>query len=325
MNKFGIACALFLAACGVSGDDGSIGGGAGSDGGAGGGGGGGGGDEFVDAAPPEVCSKMDILFVIDDSGSMSEEQGNLGQNFPQFVNVLNEYMAADGLLDYRLGVTTTGRDIAYTIDVSQGSPIPIPIPPIPMSESGDNGVMRQECGMTKRWIDRNDNDVAGTFSCVANVGTGGPSLEMPLYATQLALGDRMDDGTNAGFLRDDALLAIVILTDEDDCSRSDNNFTIGNDQCGANNSDYMPVDSTIQFLDNLTGSRGRWATAVIAGPSACTSSFGDASNAANLQDFVTQTGDNAVFSSICDGDLTSALAEAVATFDAACRTLDPID
>ena len=328
MNKFCIASALLLAACGVSGDDGFTGdtNGGGTDGG-GGGGGGGGGSEFADAAPLEVCSKMDILFVIDDSGSMGEEQGNLGQNFPGFINVLDEYMAADGLLDYRIAVTTTGRDLDYVLDAGLGLPIPLPItiPPIPMSENGDNGVMRQDCGMTKRWIDRDDGNVASTFSCVANVGTGGPSLEMPLYATQLALGDRMSDGTNSGFLRDDALLAVVILTDEDDCSRTDNNFTIGGDQCGTNNPDYMPVSSTVAFLDQLTGARGRWATAVIAGPSACSSSFGEASHAANLQEFVSQTGDNAVFSSICDGDLTTALGEAVATFDAACRTLEPID
>lgn len=314
MNKFCIATALLLAACGVSDDNGNI---AGLDGG-GGRDGRGGSDEFTDARPPEVCSKMDILFVIDDSGSMSEEQGNLAQNFPQFVNVLDEYEAGDGLLDYRLAVTTTGRDLAYTITVPF-------FPPLLMTEPGDNGVMRQECGMSKRWIDRNDSAVANTFSCVANVGTSGPSLEMPLYATQLALGDRIADGTNAGFLREDALLAIVILTDEDDCSRTDNDFTITSDQCGANNADYMPVVETVDFLDTLVGSRDRWATAVIAGPSACSSSFGEANHAQNLQQFVSITGENAVFSSICSGDLTTALAEALDTFDAACQGFDPID
>jgi len=324
MNKFCIASALLLAACGVSDEDGFTGN-VGTDGGGGGNSDGGGATEFADAGPAEVCSKMDILFVIDDSGSMGEEQGNLGQNFPQFINVLDEYMAADGLLDYRIAVTTTGRDVDYVIDPSLGLPIPLPFPEIPMSESGDNGVMRQECGMSQRWIDRTDSNVSSTFSCVANVGTSGPSLEMPLLATQMALGDRVTDGTNAGFLRDDALLAVVILTDEDDCSRTDNNFTIGGDQCGTNDPTFLPPSSTINFLDTLTGARGRWATAVIAGPSSCSSSFGEASHAANLQQFVGETGENAVFSSICDGDLSTALGEAVATFDAACRTLEPIE
>jgi hypothetical protein len=324
MTKFCIAAAIFLAACGVSKDDGSVGG-SGADGG---GGGGGGGDvcEFCDAAPTQVCTKMDILFIIDDSGSMGEEQGNLAQNFPQFIEVLDNYMAASGGdLDYRVAVTTTGRDLDYVIEPEIPLPGFPPFPPIPMSENGDNGVMRQECGMTKRWIDRDDGNVASTFSCVAEVGTGGPSLEMPLYATQLALGDRMDDGVNTGFLREDALLGVIILTDEDDCSRTDNNFTLGNDQCGSGNSDYMPPSATVNFLDELTGSRGRWATAVIAGETSCSSSFGDAIQAVNLQEFVSLTGENAVFSSICDGDLATPLQQAIATFDAACQTFDPID
>ena len=319
MNKFCIVSALLLAACGVSDEDGFTGN-VGSDGG-GGNGDGGNASTFADAGPPEVCSKMDILFVIDDSGSMEEEQANLGQNFPQFINVLDQYMAGDGILDYRIAVTTTGRDVDYLQDFS-----PLPFPSIPMSESGDNGVMRQECGMTNRWIDRDDGNVSSTFSCVANVGTNGPALEMPLYTTQLALGDRITDGTNAGFLREDSLLAVVILTDEDDCSRADNNFSIGlDDKCGSENPAYLPPSATINFLDTVAGGRGRWATAVIAGPSSCESSFGSATKAANLQQFVAETGENAVFSSICDGDLSTALGEAVATFDAACRTLEPIE
>ena len=40
---------------------------------------------------------------------------------------------------------------------------------------------------------------------------------MAVLAVELALTDRIDDGSNGDFLRDDALLAIVMLTDEDDC------------------------------------------------------------------------------------------------------------
>ncbi|MBL4637618.1 MAG: VWA domain-containing protein [Kofleriaceae bacterium] len=319
MNKLGLAAILFLSACGVSADDGFLGdsdGGGGTDGGFG----------LPDSGQPPVqgvCSKMDILFVIDDSGSMGEEQGNLAQNFPLFIEALDNFN--DGSLDYRVAVTTTGRDVDYLLDISIPLPGFPPLDPIPMSESGDNGVMRQECGMTSRWIDRSDTDVASTFSCVAAVGTGGPALEMPLYATQLALGARMTDGTNSGFLREDSLLGVIILTDEDDCSRTDNDFTIQGDQCGENNPDYLPVSDTINFLDALTGERGRWATAVIAGPSSCESSFGTASAALNLQNFVTQTGENAVFSSICSGNLVAPLEEALAKFDAACQGFPEID
>lgn len=278
-------------------------------------------DEFADARPARQCTKMDIVFVVDDSGSMVEEQTNLASNFPLFASILDTYTTSGGdLLDYRLAVTTTGRDVDYTVE-------PIPGFGVPMSEDGDNGVFRQDCGMGRRWLERGDTDVEGTFSCAAQVGTGGPSLEMPLHTLELALDDRVADGTNSGFLREDALLAFVVLTDEDDCSREDDNFTVMTDACDSGQPEIMPITHYLDFLDSLKGERGRWATAVIAGPgpSTCTSDFGDALYAQRLQQFVTQTGDNAVFSSICEGDLASALTAALDTFEAACDAFPPID
>jgi hypothetical protein len=44
-----------------------------------------------------------------------------------------------------------------------------------------------------------------------------------------------------------------------------------------------------------------------------------------MLDFVTQAGDNATFSSICSGDLTNALEEALDTFESACDSFPIID
>ena len=65
------------------------------------------------------CSKMDLLFVIDNSGSMGQEQTNLIANFPAFIAVLE----ASGL-DYRVAVTTTARDYNYTMTVPIVGSIP---------------------------------------------------------------------------------------------------------------------------------------------------------------------------------------------------------
>ncbi len=268
---------------------------------------------------PEPCAKMDIVFVIDDSGSMSEEQSNLVANFPAFFDVIDNHTNSLGQpLDYRIAVTTTGRDVDYTLKI----PPPFDLE-IPTSESGDNGAFRQDCGMTRPWIERSDANVQDTFECLAQVGTGGPSLEMPLYALELGFTERIADGQNAQFLRNDALLATVILTDEDDCSRTDNDFELENDQCGQGDPDYLTMEHSVQFLDGLTGHRSRWATAVIAGPQDCSSSFGDAVEASRLKDFVSQTGANGTFSSICDGDLSISLADALDNFDAACDEFIP--
>lgn len=284
----------------------------------------------------DSCQKMDILFVIDDSGSMSEEQSNLISNFPRFVEVLNNYRTdAGNPLDYRLGVTTTGRNITtvVTFDVPG-----FPLPPMEISETGPNGALLQpsECSMPRRWIESADVDVATTFSCVANVGTGGSSVEMPLLMTERALTDRVADGTNAGFLRTDALLAVIMLTDENDCSRPEDRVETtvslsggasgAADACDPNGDTIIPSMNFINSLDAVKGERGRWAAAVIAGPGpgSCSSSFGDAAEATRLREFVNQAGENVVFSSICDGDLAASLMTALDTFDVACQNFPPL-
>ena len=46
---------------------------------------------------------VDILFVIDNSGSMGEEQANLSSSFASLINVLED---PEFDADYRIGITT---------------------------------------------------------------------------------------------------------------------------------------------------------------------------------------------------------------------------
>ena len=272
-------------------------------------------------ANAEQCRKMDLVFVVDDSGSMAEEQDNLAANFPMFANVLNDYRLASGEpLDYRAAVTTTGITASYTIVVP---PIPgfPPLPPVMQSQTGANGKFRQACGMTRPWLERTDPNMPATFACAAKVGTNGPAIEMPLRAAELAI----DDAVNPGFVRDDALLGIVILTDEDDCSRRTSSFETAGDECATNgDTDVATITSFVSGFDARKGDRGRWATAVIAGPADCMSSFGAASDAVRLKQFVHETGDTAVFGDICQGNLAPALQQALDTFQTACENFPPI-
>ena len=304
---FLVGSALTWMACGPAGRDDGTGGDDMPD--AGGGGGGGGGGE------PRKCNKMDLVFVVDDSGSMSEEQGNLAQNFPMFASVLQNYVNDEGEhVDFRIAVTTTGKNITYTINLGGTS--------IPMSESGPDGAFVKNCNVPTAWLDSTTPNLGTVLGCRANVGTGGASYEMPLLMTKHALDERVADGKNAGFLRDDALLGVVMMTDEDDGSSTQSSFTI--DAANPNSGptiDFGPADA-IQFLDTLKGHRSRWAAGVIAGETACNSSFGNAAEATRLKQFVQMTNANgtpqAVFSSICAGNLTQALSDVLAKFQAAC-------
>lgn len=276
-----------------------------------------GGDNGDGQTASEACRKMDLIFVIDNSGSMEEEQTNLAANFPMFANVLNTYVTTSGEeLDYRAAITTTGITATFTITP------PIPgFPPITQSQVGDDGRFRTACNMPRPWLERTDPNMAQTFACAANVGTSGPGLEMPLRASELAA----MVSTNPGFLRDDALLGIVYITDEEDCSRRGDNFmTMGDDCVNNGDPDLEAINDVIQSLDTVKGDRGRWAAAVIAGQMQCSSTFGTAEESVRLKQFAQQAGTNVVFGDICQGNLAPALQQALDTFQAACDNFPPI-
>ena len=266
----------------------------------------------VGSGTARQCDRMDIVFVVDDSGSMAEEQQNLATNFPMFAQLLSQYQVNGMPLDFRVGLTTTGRTVSYNVAVPGFGTLP-------QSETGDNGAFKDTCGSTARFLQSSDPNVDQTLACRANVGTSGPSVEMPMLMSKYALGDRITDGTNGQFLRPDALLAIIYLTDEDDQSQTMDGFTL--DASGNAPTDWNPSDQ-VAFLDQLKGDRTRWALAAIAGDGNCSSSFGMASDAVRLKQLVQlangQGTQQAVFSSICDGDLTIGLKKALDTFQSAC-------
>ena len=80
-----------------------------------------------------------------------------------------------------------------------------------------------------------------TFSCIARVGTSGCHYEAPLESIRRALDGRHQ--ANLGFLRDDALLVIIVVADEDDCSVK-NSTIVQND---GNTGLYSPLGPLSDF------------------------------------------------------------------------------
>ncbi|MBK9035135.1 MAG: hypothetical protein IPL61_28370 [Myxococcales bacterium] len=87
----GALLALVMAACGGSGGDGSTDAGDGL--------------STVATIPAVVNRDLDLLFVVDNSGSMIEEQIGLAANFQAMTNVL--YTLTGGLANLHLGVVST--------------------------------------------------------------------------------------------------------------------------------------------------------------------------------------------------------------------------
>lgn len=187
--------------------------------------------------PVQINRDIDILFVIDNSGSMDEEQKSLARNFDNFINVLQAIEG--GLPNVHIGVVSTDLGAGTNITGCGGG--------------GDNGVLQNKavgdpgCNPPSDMYikdtanedgSRDQNyaggDLAATFSCIAKLGTTGCGFEQPLEATWKAL-----NGTtaqNAGFIRDDAFLAIIIISDEDDCSTEDSQMFSTDDALNNNNS-----------------------------------------------------------------------------------------
>jgi len=172
--------------------------------------------------PVSTNRDIDILFVVDDSDSMKQEQDSLARNFPEFVRVLE---SIGDLPDLHLGVVSS--------DV--GTP---PHDGGPCQESGDDGFLQLPAGCqpltgdASYIVDLADPDAPGgrqvnyttttmaeQFACMAKLGYGGCGFEQHFESMRRAL-----DGRNPGFLRHDAFLAVIFIQDEDDCSAYDNDL-----------------------------------------------------------------------------------------------------
>jgi hypothetical protein len=177
--------------------------------------------------PVKLNRKIDILFLIDDSPSMLDKQNNLKANFGNFINVLNTIEG--GLPDVHIGVATS--DLG-TKGADDASPAPaIGSGPGACSGQGKAGNLQTQStplvtgvfisdSLAADGITRTTNytgSLANAFAAIASVGAGGCGFEQHLEGAKRALSN---NPANAGFLRSDALLAIVFIMDEDDCSIS---------------------------------------------------------------------------------------------------------
>lgn len=168
------------------------------------------GDDGIETGD-ESCKKVDLLFVIDDSGSMADEQLDLAASVPGFIAAMqNELAETEG---YNIGVITTDL---YIFDVSCA---PLSVGNL-VTRTGGEFSSNQQCGPYSsglRFMTENDN-LDDKFNCAARVGVSGDGDERPMEALLTALRPPLTDpgGCNEGFVRDDALLVVVIITDEED-------------------------------------------------------------------------------------------------------------
>ena len=172
--------------------------------------------------PVRLNRRYDLLFVIDNSDSMAEEQASLAANFDRFITVLQEIEG--GLPDVHLAVVTTdmgGSDVIPKCnDSDDGAFQTTPSADCPLGDAFSlDGTFLIDVADESQADGRRRNysgSLNEAFSCIAQVGTTGCGFEMPLEAMRRGLLD-----APASFLREDAFLAVIFITDEDDCSTRD--------------------------------------------------------------------------------------------------------
>ncbi len=177
---------------------------------------------------PKDQHKLDVLFVVDSSVSMNEEQVSMTENISALVEQLEGLPG--GLPSLHIAVVSA--------DMGAG-----PFGIAGCQDSGDDGAFyagSNDCNGPSDSFISNEIDSEGNritnysgsldeaFQCSAQIGVDGCGFEQPLLSMRRGLEQA---ATTDGFLRDDAHLAVVILTDEDDCSASDTSiFDSSSDQ-----------------------------------------------------------------------------------------------
>lgn len=138
---------------------------------------------------------VDILFVIDDSGSMASHQANLVKNIGLFTSGIN----SNQVLDYHIGVLTSNMDST---------------PWRPAPGYGWKGELN---GLTK-FITKTTPNAARELESNLKPGVDGSGTEVFFTPVQAALTPPLVGGVNKGFYRPDSYLALVFLTDAEDQS-----------------------------------------------------------------------------------------------------------
>ena len=148
-----------------------------------------GAEEKTDRIVQVTVPSVDVLWVIDNSCSMEEEQTALSSNFGKFMSYFT-----DSGLDYHVGVVSTDMD-----------------------SNAHSGKLRRDAGTSYIDTSFGANEAVQSFGRRAQMGTSGSGWERGLDAAWASVVTH-GNGSNNGFYRDDAAFAMVVISDEEDSS-----------------------------------------------------------------------------------------------------------
>jgi hypothetical protein len=238
-------------------------------------------------------NQVDILFVVDNSDSMCEEQLALRESLVEFIDPLVLQQA-----DLQIAVVTTDMDLpaqsgrfqnraAVRRDTNCGAEVDIGHCPSP-DNGGEYPPLILRSRDPRYWDDEGDVDPAKLrrdLTCSVTVGTLGSERPMGLEAARVAVSEPLRDGYNSGFLRERAFLIVVFVSNSDDCSQPSRSSRV---PCAEQN--LVAVQDYVEFFAALkpTGPDGFIPLGIV-GPRnevACRSALGEAAPAPRYRTFI---------------------------------------
>lgn len=181
-----------------------------------------------------VPKKIDVLWVVDNSGSMKTSQEALASNFNSFITKFK----TQGY-DFHMAVTTSDawekqfNNKSVKSKIRDGAKIVVSDKPY-VEEERHSGVFV---------MDQNTPNLASVFTTNITQGTLGNGDERVFESFKQTLLDVT--GVNANFRRPEAFLAIIIVSDEEDFSSASGAFT-------ENPNTVYSVQSYKDFLTDYT-------------------------------------------------------------------------
>jgi hypothetical protein len=249
----------------------------------------------------ERPEKLDVLFVMDDSGDVSELQEMAAASIPKFA------VALEGTgVDARVAVTTSGGSGEPTLSGAVTEPDGCEDNDVAVADTSDSG-----------W--------AQAVACNLQQGEDGDPIDQPLGVIDAHL----DAGSGNEFFRADARLLVVVFAKSDDCTHADSSSD--EEVCSDD-------EALVDVADMVTRWRASRVTtdslglAVFAGPPSdvaddrrvCNATIGSVDAGNRLSRAAYALDEQGFFSSVCTDDVSTPLTEVVERFvDGATTTICP--
>jgi len=288
------------------------------------------GGSFGGDAGGDGCQKIDFLFVIDNSASMGAYQTQLIDAFGPFMDTIFSTVKAK---DYNIMVVDSdyehidetcepcdpdsfwcgdwctakaSLDLACEKTLGAGEVAPY-------NFEASNAI----CGVPggKRYLTSSlgQSAIEALFPCIAKVGTFGSGAERPMSALVAAVTKEADQGgCNQGFLRDDAVLVVTVISDDYPVPSTDD--------------DASTVGTVEAWYEAIVGAKkGHPENVVMLGilnttDATCVAGAGDpiVHPTQKFIDLVAKFGKTGIAGNICDGNFNAFFEQAVGLIDTTC-------